>query len=861
MPLIGMPPMEDKMRKLLILLGTLLCLSPQVAWAIAEFCVMPATTFNWTDWDTVTSGSITGCATPDSQDHYTFQNGSHGTPTFDLAFVSSGDNGITLQAGSSMHIDQTTNAIQITLQQGTTVETEDDIAFYAYAGSVIDFKPAYFSWGLETATVTNEENDNTTWTVDLIGTCNGAARSVGSSSCTSNEEIFCLHYSNARNNPEDGSTGDIWIQESLTIVPATEARVRFIGDSMEAPWAYETVSVDASPSDYSICIDTRRAYDSSSLDVPYTEREIIYGTTIASAIPAGSTCVESSSSLIAADGDLAGRCIRFCDASDANCDVNPLKLARTKDGETCAGGASSGDAFHLSDLNPLPRDLVASAAFTIDLCVRQGDRYVVEYPVRFTDGTNTADDDGRVVIKSTDVTMENTFFAGPGTVRFDGAAFSSVKRLDIADAGDSGLVLPALLLKNMDTAVISGLTISGGDGATGGARQLYIDSVSTLVHINDAGFRYAGNHFIDTTSNPSGTLVIDDAKFEFITHVGTREIGIIQNDGLSLATLRNILCVDCVKGITGSIAEGDSNNPVRINGMTVWGLAEGGFGYNVTNTGVFMENVLGRGINITRTGPASIAFPYSIIDCDLADITATVSNALNQSDGITIDCIINDVDTSGSGVLRTYGNGIIRNVIVANATTSNACTGGACRVIGHQFDGNPATSGTVEYVTVIWPEGSTTAFMSGVEAFGNSGSETDFEFGSILLSGHNVNDADDGYGIRLVADGVAALDGFGDHGTFCVHDGENPGAGSYTYVDRIGQYPSPTPTLGIAPEFLNAENDNWILRADSELAELGCGAKTGAAAPGLRRIGSDHLYEMIGVDPETVGVVDRPRAF
>jgi hypothetical protein len=845
-----------------VLLGLVFLASSQAYGATCTFKIGVST---WGDITTV-AGEGTDCgAVPASgitgADVVVIPLGASVTIVDDIVFTTpAADNGILVEAGGTFIWDQTNNEATITFTDGTTCGVVADVAFCAESGSIIRINGGFNQWGEDVTPRpqrTHTEDNYTTWTVDQIGVCTGVgagASSIGTCS-GSDANIMCLHLTETRNDPEDGLTGQNWLEEAVGWLDADYDRVRFTNGG-ERGWVYDVDSIDAVADDYEICIDISRAYDTASVDFPYADRAIVSGSVTAAGCFKGSTCTNVVGTTLAADGEYVGRCIRYCDTTGNNCDPRPYRITKTTDGVTCAGGAGN-DAIYLSDINPLTRDLLPNADFTIDYCISSGDNFTVERPAWFKDGTPGIDTDGKILIASTDVTMYGVKFTGPATVKFDEAVFTSVGYIDVADAGDAGLGIPALEFEDMTTVEIDWISGSGGDGTGGSADWMELDGVG-VVQFTNLNVRYWGQYAISTIGSDNGNFDLRGGKFEYIGDDAASGVGIHADETnyWDYAEARDLYCGDCINGLIGDFIRSDvnpawvppTNHEFHVDGVLAL-TTEGSFAKGAAHgtAGVIWKNVMLRN-TIGGRGTSYPHLPGRLSHCDIRgpiwNRRAWTGYPVTKINQYLTDCIISDAHVSGTiqELIRVYDDATVSNVIVHNPSAESVTAHAPIKVV--TSGGAPAPPLVLEYATVSWDEGVTTTFHQGVVLNNDNGSH--LTFGSILVSGLSANDAVNSYGIY--ADTANLLDANTTfHSQFCVDRGRNAGAGTWTSVEPIASFPN-IPMIGFVPRFTDPERNGVSLLRDDYISQNHCGAKVDSRKPGIQENRWRYMAEVWMVD-------------
>jgi hypothetical protein len=808
-------------------------------------------------------GAGTDCNPGDNNDVYVVPEGAEFVVGDDLLTITSPNNGFQI-IGGTFTWDQTTAPGTITLFGGTTSDGESKVAFYADGDSTLNITGGFAQWGVEVPALQSTHTDSnfTTFVIDKWGACNGAADTIGTCSGGTNEYLTCFHYTDARNNPEEGNTGENWLEESMGAISAITYRVRMLTGGEKAA-SFEIASVDGTDP-YSICVDTSRSYDDEvTVDFPKTMRASVSGAITATAVGIGAESVTSVASVIAADGDQVGRCALFCDASSANCDRVPYKISKTVE-----GGAN--DIIYFSDKNPLRRALVASADFVITECFSSGDTFTVERPAWFVDGTPEEDLQGKILIESQDINFTGPILiTGPATVKFYGGAIfnNTVRYFDVIDAGDSTNSLAGLEFEDMASVALDWWSVSGGDGVTGNADQIELDGVGSALFTN-GDVRYNGSYAISTIGLPStgnGSFYIADTKFSYsgIPAAATVSIHIDETNYWNAAGGENLFCFDCTHGNISDFIRATIDAPFPVDGMIAYttyasaekGNAHGAFGVTVNN--YFSRNTVG-----SRGGTYSF-LPSRMTHCDIKGMTVdkalwTGTNSLTYAGtgevGETYieDCLIGYIQTNQVQLLNLVGRSWLRNVILYESSSSNASPRAPIKVSSHGTEAQ-----AIEYVTVAWVDDETAKdWLEGVWVSGDNGGA--LSLGGIAVSGLYVDDAGDAYGINVDTSSLLT-----DHTTFisqnCVEKSQNVG-GAFTAVANIGDFPV-VPRIGFPLKTMSEAPENYVMAPDSQPSSTWCGAFTGAAAPGIQPHKWNAMAEALLINKVNAPVVTEPNLF
>lgn len=865
----------------LFLFLALLFFPPATAWGANEEC--PLGGDEAVDWGPigtidVNGGNCEGGANPpDGDDIILFPTGSDVTVIDDITFTADGS-GIVCQDGASFTasaVDQDDELIFTFFDgQDTYPGGDSNVALLLEAGCEVVLEGGFAqrsnsgSFALQDSV---SEADATIWTLDQWSVCGDGSGDTpdsigGAQDCATGDEeyLWCPHFSVARNNPDAGGDGDNYLHGAIQDLQDDWMLV-WLSPGMDYPHAYPiTVSDKVLPA-YEFCLDLRQqftAYGQANADMPLTSRISIVNEidNTATVIPQkGDTHIVSNTSIIANDGELAGQCVRMCDASGANCDPYVYRIARTEDGV-------ANDILYFSDLTPLRKDYATDAMFTISpICAQAGDNFAILAPIVFLNGdTSYADDESKVLIQSTNVTMNGVVFNGSGLIHFDQAVLNPSS--DMIHAIDTGPVK----FEAMPRVDMSCWTSVGGDVAGGNVSFEFADT-SGMTHVQDSAVRYAGDWAFTTSGSAMGPAEFERIKCEWGADATMTSEGCIKNaTDWSSVRVKDMACIDCTKGSAGasSDAVAASTNPMLIDGFLAYGMTEGGAFRHGTGTGVSMWNLLGRGVLTNRINTPWAGLSLNHFDVrDFVTSTMTVpidpfvgALTTNWQNGILADIITSNDEILGIAEGGSGGD-TLSNIIIWDGLTTN--TTGTSDLINITHDSTAATTSTVEYITVGWNRGTTSDWDTVIASTNDNGTETGFNFGHICITEHQGSDADTDYVTIALDDDIVDEIVNRTGGNVCIDSGSvaTGGAGSYEPVTDSSLFAT-APLLGFVPAFEDAGNGYYVLRNDTRVADLECGAKTRSGRPGVNPNGHCWLYEQVGAPcPKRPYIVEEGGAF
>lgn len=841
----------------------------------AETCTFPTGTQVWcagADITAVSPGAFSGC-TASTDDKFVVPDGTDVIVADVCQWSTPG--GLLLESGSSLTADNAvaTNPVHFGVFEGDT-----DIAIEVEDGATLILKGAYRQWGVASPTLQDwDSGDDITWTVDLTSLCVDDAGELGDCTTGTNDQSFCFDYSNVRNSPVISGKGDGHIDESLNAVDA-DVDIVCMTSGMEKGWCYMIDSLDLVPDPYKVCLNVRqlaRGQDGSTddpADMPLASRDIVEDAAqTGNSYYAGDKCIESNGAMTGAidsDGDMVGRCLHVFDASGQNGEPVPYAIVRTDADTDCDGGASADHhAIHLA--RGLRYDLVSDAEFAIAPCIGQGDTFNVIAPVSITADETIDDDEGQFLSAGT-TCLKGVTLGGVASHFLD-AEVTCLDHVNVHAGGDAGTSIPAMLFEDMDRVEGSWLTFIASDATNGGGSQLVFDNAGR-IHLRDSGFKYAGGYSISGVSNASVGLEGIRLKFEQSGVVSTDSGAITNSSGLlGRITGRDWLCKGCTAGDTypaGDMLESDNMHSIFINGLAVYGLPHGGVATNnnlAQSMDVGVRNLLGYGVATGRTGNYNATIlPMYLDHAYMEDVVFLSGGPLNDGESVLTNSVFNGYDTGYAyGFLTGWGDTVFSNVVIHNADTSYGSCGAICKVISFFPDNlSPdTTSATIEYVTIDWTDGTSSLWDVVIGEAGTVTNETEFHFGSILISDFDNSTRGSGtvYGYYFTS--AIIPDMLFSAGAHCMANMDASGAAAFQPIYSFVTYSGETVYLNRYPHYVDEVGGDGSLVVGSALDGV-CGAKTGRQRPGLQAT-HPWLYETGGISPPFGGtyLVPEPKAY
>ena len=866
-----------------LLLALLVFLLPGVAFAVNEDCTFPTGAVDWGPIITITGVNCPDkAAAPDGDDIIIIPDGSHVTVIDDILFTADGS-GIICESGGSITIDAVSLDVGIGIEffdgQDTEPAAEGQVAFYAEAGCEINFSGGFRPWGpavpvaLATHTITNQ----TEWTIDYVNACGIHGAEID---CTGgNENLMCFYWTDLRsqNAVTTGETeGDNHLDEAIAAIDDGIDEACFIGDSPESPWCYPIDSATYGVGVSTMCLDitqwpwNRASGVQDSLDQPVATRAVQWDADgVATDAYRGDTCIEVDTNYITASGDFVGRWFRPQE------EQYPYKIIKTFHDTDCDGGGAAGtDAIHIG--TPLRNDIVTGTEedFTIDYGFARGDTFVVVAPVALSIDDTAADDEGKIVIQSTDANISQTFVSGAGELRFDTAA-GTWECIHVREGGDEVDSLASVRFVTVANPEVNCFTVLGGDMVDGETPQVVYEGTTGTARITNAGFRYSGASNISTTNAAAGDLLeLNKIKLELIgvTAGGVGGGGISNgfSPGFDKVTGRNLACFGCTEddlGVSYGVFSSHDDNKMVMDNVVVWGLTSGVITNEIAvSADVTINNLLAKGL-LPYVGGGGSTLPPFINHCDVSDVVLTspgagLAGASMTSTGYSAEyenCVFSDITTKGRVPFYLGDkakNNIFWNVHTSTSTNASCVTSNECRVIEIE---EPNTAGVweiFENITIGWDEGVDSDFNVGVfmETDAGHAAEDSFRFGSVLV----YNLLNDGATAGVVysediIDGVPTIADYsaGAHCSFALYAS---GGATYVDFDDVDDYPATAILRGYPPRFINPDDEAWTLATGSKLVNSNCGAFTGVRSPGVMRNGTQWMYKSIGVTPPLQGI-------
>lgn len=820
------------MLRFLIFVFVLLCSSIVFA---QDSIVGPAGTYDWLDWDVLSGGYEFSGGTGTSDDSFNFADGAKVTQKFSAAFSANGC--LIIENGAHWYLDMTDTPVVVTTGAGCSVGGYTNVGFYSYPTSGVHMQGGFHTIGLASPEIRTEitGSNSVIWKADLFGECGANAASLGNGNdglCDAQENQFLLWFSNARNNPADGATGDNFLQESFSPLSATYNFIRFLSGG-EKGNVFAVIGYDKITPDFAIRLDPTQLFKDASVAVPLAERQIVSGEVdnVDTYFPRkGDRCIQTEEdTVITADGMYVSRCIRL-GGNTGNGDRDPFgyRITKSLNDYTCAMTTpADGDAIWISPETPLVKDYHEEAFYAIGPCINQGDEFVIEARAQFVDGTTNNDTDGMIVNLSTDIEMDVVTLAGPKSALFNGAHFTSCSNLHIFDGGVDSTT-PSLEFLNMSYIDCPYLSVTGGPGDT--ATYLQVDIEGVLgARFEHSAFNYRAGYSIRATGSANGFLSLSDVNFSF-SDSGTAVVYSGAGNYWKSASIVDARCYSCLPEVGSAIAYGIATNPdIEINGLLVLGGLTGpGMSNNPTSIGVKMFNLYARDNVWTRSG-ATTFLPLRLDRFDLRGLS--INNPLwvgySATAGWLRNGIAGDISTDDTTIFHASLGASANNITMFGSVTSNACGINVCSPFRFTSSSSPAS---LTEISVVWDDAEETVWDQGILISGDSGG--DFRLGKLLVEGLQTDiDGESIYGIY--ADTPSLLT---DHttfeGNFCVSQGYNDGTGTFTPVEPIANF-SPLPLLGHRADFVDPTRDNYVLKSSFFDGGHNCGALGGLLKPGI----------------------------
>lgn len=851
-------------------------LVPAMTWGVTVPCT--PSTASAQDWGDITTLSPTAnctdkAAPPDDDDILTVGLSGEVNIVDNITYGTGGDGALRIRGGGLLTVDIPTlqQVVTIHFSAGmdaiTVNEVEyNSVAIWEEAGGQTDFQGAYLTWGLATPqwleTVTS--SNHTMWVADKVAPCDVAGINTeggeigGTGDCATGveENQFTLAYTNARNNPNDGSDGDTYLHESIGEL--TEQMFVCMISGMDRNHCYRIEDLEQTPGIYNISLDVLQVVqplaggaDYAAWPLANRAQQLVANLTAANA---GDTCVQYAGGLLTADGQYDDFCAYLFDASGANGWPRPMRIGRTEDDETCDGTTGGGEeSFHFTD--PLPYDVVTNADMVISpVCIGKGDKFAVGAFLIIEvedDSGEWVSEDGKILLEGNNI-WRGVVIDGSGEIVCSGCTMNQ----DQVHTWNSGSdAKPAWLVEDTSGFSLSCGSIIGGP-QTGAANGFLFKDVTGPVDISDVNWRYNGGRAIDTQASGSmPSLKLTRVGLERTSKIVTVALNVsffITASSFQTVTLVDLYGGDPTPNDSSYVLQALSKDNAVLNGLGITGQKFGGIVNADTTDSVKVYNVLSREVDTALGSGKTYLGHYSMFgdfgNFHLDSSTPLIGNQKavtfknNDIHGFTTsnDVVIDATERLSEAV--DIQNNRFHNT---DSSHANCLNGTGCWIIYYDpdDDGGTATVSTIEHQMFTWDFGETTKWTGAIYSPSTTGDA--LYFGGNAVDGM-VNDDDDAnlLPIDLDATVAAVTTQRKNASNNCVGYAAVTGTGAVTYVDSWGSYTVP-PLSGVGAEF---EQGTGRLRPNAVWAQKDCGTLVRTRAPGLGP-GHDFIYERMGVTP------------
>lgn len=837
-------------------------------------CTMDPGAVSWGPIGTLTGDCVEG-GSPGADDNVVAQDGTIVNIIDDITYDTDGSS-LELQAGSKLTIDIPTLEQIVTIhfmdgQDGISVggTSYDSVALWEEAGAEMDLQAAYLTYGLQTPLWQTEvaTDNHTIWTVDQISPCDLADPNTsiasgigGSGDCDTGTEKYGLSivYSNPRNNPEDGNTGENYLHESINELTA-KMLVCFTS-GMDRNSCYSIGAIDGEADNYAISLRVMQLIqpDEAAIDYvafPKAKRQQLLVDPM-NAASKGDTCVDfddTGTDWIAAKGDYVGACAYFYDSSGINGWPRPMPIARSLDDVDCDGAAGDDSVWFPEGI---PFDLAANSKMVISpTCFGQGDKfYVMAAPVfEVEDGNGEWTlADGKILLEGTN-TIRGTVIDSAGQVLCEGCSLNA-DDLRIFNTGGNGVA--PLRFRNTADAQLSCSSIVGGP-QTDDADGVTFYGVSGLTKLTDFSVRYCGGTAIaSVTGSAMGPARFERVKIERAGKAvmsGTETIINVVESTWSDVLFRDLMISDPTSGTSDYILQSVGVR-TDVQGAAIRGQVQGGIVRASATDVIQLWNILADQIDTTIAAGKTWMGSF-LRFAEIYNVTLSMGNNAGimgtSTDTLIPILISNSVFskmTTTSNVL-VWGHGgagvTLQDNLYYNIDSTNTdCTDGTgCAMVNLSATYNNTVSPVIEKQTWAWDQSTSWTKAFNTNDVASYAVGIDFGGNAVI---NMLNDANgvDLYGFDVDAEIAASAQYRPGRESNCVTSVEVTGGASptATYVSNFASFPNPKPILGTAADF---EEGTFFFQKDSTLAREGCGNSTGARKPGLTP-GHELLWEYMG---------------